>query len=113
MSIILDYQGKMTEEFETEIVIGLSDEEKDDLEKMIKAFRKEQFDEPSVSAIKDVSKQIQSTRANLAKFGDMLLKFDAKIKSFYEIIYLCCKKDKILNQRIDAIIEIIKGHGNL
>ncbi len=102
----------MTEEFETEIVIGLSDEEKDDLEKMIKAFRKEQLDEPPVSAIKDVLKQIQLTKANLAQFGDMLLKFDVKIKSFYEIIYLCCKKDEILNQRIDAIIQIIKGRGN-
>jgi len=103
----------MNEEFETEIVIGLSDEEKDDLEKMIKAFRKEQLDEPPVSAIKDVLKQIQLTKANLAQFGDMLLKFDEKIKSFYEIICLCYKKDEILNQRIDAIVEIIKGRGNL
>ncbi len=103
----------MTEEFETEIVIGLSDEEKDDLEKMIRAFRKEQLDEPPVSPIKDVLKQTQLTKANLAQFGDMLLKFDGKIKSFYEIIRLCCKKDEILNQRIDAIIEIIKGRGNL
>lgn len=103
----------MTEEFETEIVIGLSDEEKDDLEKMIKAFRREPLGEPPVSAIKDVLKQIQLTRANLAQFGDMMLKFDVKIKSFYAIICLCCKKDEILNQRIYAIIEIIKGRGNL
>ncbi len=103
----------MTEEFETEIVIGLSDEEKDDLEKMIKAFRGEPLGEPPVSAIKDVLKQIQLTRANLAQFGDMMLKFDVKIKSFYEIICLCCKKDEILSQRIDAIIEIIKGYDSL
>ncbi|MFQ5485000.1 MAG: hypothetical protein ACE5DO_06670 [Desulfobacterales bacterium] len=103
----------MTEEFETEIVIGLSDEEKDDLEKMIKAFRKEQLDGAPVSAVKGELQQIDLTKANLARFGDMLLKFDAKIKSFYEIICLCCKKDEILNQRIDAIIEIIKGQDNL
>ena len=102
----------MTEEAQTEIVIGLSDEEKEDLEKMIKTFRQEHSTEPPSSAIEDVQKQIRTMSANLVQFGDMLLKFDAKMKSFYEIIRLSCKKDEMLNQRIDAIIEIMKGRGN-
>ncbi len=103
----------MAEEAQTEIVIGLSDEEKEDLEKMIKTFREEQSVEPSSSAIEDVQKQIRSMSANRVQFGDMLLKFDAKMKSFYKIIRLSCKKDEMLNQRIDAIIEIMKGRSNI
>lgn len=103
----------MTEDTQIEIIIGLSDDEKEDLEKLIKTIKEEQSVEPSISAIEDVQKQIRSISANLAHFGDMLLKLDAKMKSFYEIIHLSCKKDEILNKRIDAIIEFMKSRGNL
>ena len=103
----------MSEDTQTEIVIGLSDEEKDDLEKMINTFREDQSAGSSISSIEDVQKQIGSISENLAQLGDMLLKFDEKMKSFYEIIHLYFKKDDMLNQRIDAIIEIMKGRSNL
>ena len=102
----------MNEDTQTEIVIGLSDEEKDDLEEMIKTFREEQSEGPPISSIEDVQKQIGSISENLAQLGDMLLKFDEKMKSFYEIIHLYFKKDEILNQRIDDIVNIIKGQRN-
>ena len=103
----------MTEKAYTEVVVGLSDEEKEDLEKMIKTFREEQSVETPISGAEDVQKQILSMNENLAQFGNLLLKFDAKMKSFYEIIRLSCKKDEMLNQRINAIIEMMKGRINL
>jgi hypothetical protein len=102
----------MSEDTPTDIVIGLSDEEKDDLEEMIKTFREDQPAGPSISSIEDVQKQIGSISENFARFGDMLLKFDEKMKSFYEIIHLYFRKDEILNRRIDDIVNIIKGQRN-
>lgn len=99
----------MTEEAQTEIIIGLSEEEKEDLEELIKTIKEDQSLELSSSTNEDVQKQIQSMGANLAHLGDMLLKIDDKMKSFYEIIRLSCKKDEMLNKRIDAIIEIMRG----
>jgi hypothetical protein len=103
----------MTEEAQTEIIIGLSEEEKEDLEELIKTIKEDQSLELSSSTNEDVQKQIQSMGANLAHLGDMLLKIDDKMKSFYEIIRLSCKKDEMLNKRIDAIIEIMRGRRNL
>ena len=54
----------MSENTQTEIVIGLSNEEKDDLEKMIKTFREDQSAGPSISSIEDVQKQIGSISEN-------------------------------------------------
>ena len=102
----------MSEDTQTEIVIGLSDEEKDDLEKMIKTFREDQTAKPSALSIEDIQKQIESISENLAQLGDLLLKFDEKMKSFYEIIHLYFKKDEMLNRRIDDIVKIMKGQRN-
>lgn len=102
----------MTEEAQTEIIIGLSEEEKEDLEELIKTIKEDQSLELRSSTNEDVQKQIRSMGANLAHLGDMLLKIDDKMKSFYEIIRLSCKKDEMLNKRIDAIIEIMRGRRN-
>lgn len=103
----------MTEETQTEIIIGLSEEEKEDLEELIKTIKEDQSLELRSSTNEDVQKQIRSMGANLAHLGDMLLKIDDKMKSFYEIIRLSCKKDEMLNKRIDAIIEIMRSRRNL
>jgi len=103
----------MPEEAQTEIIIGLSEEEKEDLEELIKTIKEDPFVELRSSTNEDVLKQLQSMGANLVHLGDMLLKIDYKMKSFYEIIRLFCKKDKMLNKRIDAIIKIIRDGKNL
>jgi Txe/YoeB family toxin of Txe-Axe toxin-antitoxin module len=103
----------MTEESQTEIIIGLSEEEKEDLEKLIKTIKEDPFVELRSSTNEDVLKQLQSMAANLAHLGDMLLKIDDKMKSFYEIMRLYSKKDKLLNKRIDTIIKIFRDRKNL
>lgn len=103
----------MAEKADPEIVVGLSKEEKEDLEEMITSFRKEQSSGPLDPGDKNVQQQIVSMSENLADFGDMLLKYDDKMKSFYKIIRLFCQKDDIFNQRVDAIIKIMKGRNNL
>lgn len=103
----------MTEKADSEIIVGLSEEEKADLEEMITSFKKEQSEEALGDRHENIMKQIESMSEKLAAFGDMLLKYDDKMKSFYQIIRLLCKKDEIFKQRVDAIIEIMKGRSNL
>ena len=103
----------MTEKVLEEITVGLSDAEKDDLEEMIKAFRKKQSATPETLASEDVQKQILSIGENLAQYGDILLKFDTKLKLLYGILRLSDQKNKIMNQRIDAVIELLKGQNIL
>ena len=91
-----------------DITIGLSDEEKNDLEKMIKAFRTKQSAKTETSVSGDVNKQILSMSKSLAQFGDVILKYDTKIKLLHQILSLSEKKNTIMNQRIDAVIELLK-----
>jgi hypothetical protein len=99
----------MTDEYETELNVGLSDGEKKDLEQLISAFREKESSPPLDKSGKDIHSQIKSMSAELAEFGEMLLKFDTKIKSFYEILLLSYKKSEMMNQRIDVIIELMKN----
>ncbi|UCD32084.1 MAG: hypothetical protein JSV38_15205 [Desulfobacterales bacterium] len=99
----------MNEDSQTDIFLGLSDGEKDDLEQMIKTFRKDQSTGPLDLSFEDVHKQVESISKNLAQLGVMLLKFDKKMKSFYKIIHLYYKKNEILNRRIDDIVKIMEG----
>ena len=99
----------MTEKVLEEITVGLSDAEKDDLEEMIKAFRKKQSAAPETPASEDEQKQILSIGENLAQYGDILLKLDTKLKLLYGILRLSDQKNRIMNQRIDAVIEVLKG----
>ena len=99
----------MTEKVLEEITVGLSEAEKDDLEEMIKAFRKKQSASPETLASEDMQKQILSISENLAQYGDILLKFDTKLKLLYGILRLSDQKNRIMDQRISAVIELLKG----
>ena len=103
----------MTDKYQTEIIVGLSDGEKKDLEKLITEFREEESSAPPDQSAEDVHNQIKSMSTKLAQFGDVLLNFDTKMKSFYQILLLSYKKSEIMNQRIDTIIEIMKDLKNL
>ncbi len=103
----------MTDENQTEIIVGLSDGEKKDLEKLITTFREKASSAPTDASAEEVHNQIKSMSAKLAHFGDVLLKFDIKMKSFYEILLFSHKKSEIMNRRIDTIVEIMKIRENL
>ena len=93
----------------TELGVGLSDGERDDLQKLIKGLKKEQPDAAPGAALEEIHKQIRSMSKRLAQLGAMLLKHDAKMKSFYKIIHLYYQKNEAMNKRMDAIMESIKG----
>ena len=105
-------RDNMSEDTQTDIVIGLSDDERGDLEKMIKKFEGDPSASPSDSSIENIQKQIESIIENLVHLDAMFLKFDEKMKSFYKILHLFFKKNEILNRRIDDIVKIMEGQRN-
>ncbi len=98
----------MTDENQTEIIVGLSDGEKKELEELIASFKEKEPSAPPDPSAEELHNQINSMSAKLADFGEVLLKFDAKMKSFYEILRLSHKKSEIMNHRIDTVIELMR-----
>jgi hypothetical protein len=99
----------MTEDVLEEMNIGLSEAEKNDLEEMIKVFRKMPSDISEALDPKDVYSQILSISENLGQYAEILLKMDKKIKLLYGMLRLSDQKTRIMNQRIDAVVELLKG----
>lgn len=103
----------MANETQTELDVGLSEEEKGDLEELMKAFKGEQSVSTSGATLKDVQEQVRSMGEHLAQLSEMLLKFDTRMKSFYKILHLFHQKSKNMNERINTIIEAVKGGKNV
>jgi hypothetical protein len=98
----------VTDENQTEIIVGLSDGEKKDLEELITSFKETDPSAPPDSSAEEVQNQIQYMTETLAHLGEILIKIDAKMKSFHEILRLSHKKSEIMNHRIDTVIELMR-----
>lgn len=103
----------MDNEIQTELNIGLSEEEKEDLEKLIKEFKGEQPVSISGITLEDVQDQVRSMGERLAQLSEMLLKFDKRLTSLYTISRLSYQKSEDMNERIDAIMKSITGMKNI
>jgi len=99
----------MTDKIRPDINIGLSPAEKNDLEKLIGEFSAGQNRTSSESSVEDIQKQLAAMKKLLARHGEMLMKFDARMKAFYEIICLTHEKSEIMNERINTVMETIKS----
>ena len=98
----------MTDGIRPDINIGLSPGEKSDLEKLIGEFSAGQNKGSSENSVEENQKQLAAMKRLLARHGEMLMKFDSRMKAFYEIIRLTQEKSEIMNDRINAVIETVK-----
>jgi lauroyl/myristoyl acyltransferase len=103
----------MANETRTEFNVGLSEEEKEDLEKLMKEFKREQSVSLSGTTLEDVQEQVRFMGERLAQLSEMLLKLDKKTHSLYKILRLSYQKSEDMNDRIDSIIKTIKGRENI
>jgi len=99
----------MTEDILEEINLGLSEAEKMDLEEMISEFKDQQSPSLPSGDLKGLEEQIGSLGEKLSRYAAILLKNDNKIKLLLEILRLSDQKSSIMNQRIDALMELLKG----
>jgi len=86
--------------------MGLSEEERQDLEKMIGEFQ--QARPHAEMDIDSLQNQIEEMNKRMAYLTNMFLTIDRRMKPLYEIIRLTFEKSEILNQRINAIIDAIR-----
>jgi hypothetical protein len=98
----------MTEEILEQLNVGLSDEEKNDLENMIKAFREEGAGTISDLSLTELQEKFVTVNNHLVQMGETILKFDRRMHAFHEIIRLFFQKSEIMNERIGYVIESLK-----
>jgi len=90
----------MTNKNPKEIDFSLSDEEKDDLDQMIKDFNRERS---ALLEGPDDENQLKALKDRFEQLGDVILKINDRVDSLYEIMRLMHQKSEILNARIDEI----------
>ena len=88
---------------------GLSDEERGDLEKLIKGFNEDTSGGSSTAVVETLQKQINLSEKRVVKLGKMVLANDKRLKSCYEVMRLQQKKAEIMNQRIDALVDALNN----
>ena len=94
----------MTSNTAKEIDFSLSDEEKNDLDQMIKDFNRERN---TVQESPDHEDQLKFMKDRFEQLGDVILKINDRVDSLYEIMRHMHKKSEILNTRIDEIRETL------
>jgi uncharacterized coiled-coil DUF342 family protein len=88
--------------------IGLSEQEKRDLEQLIGEFQTERSCNAPANNIAEIQNQIDAINKRLAFLTNMFLTLDRRIKPLYETIRLNYQKSEILNQRISILIESMR-----
>lgn len=89
------------------LTMGLSEEERNDLEKMIGEFQQARSNaDPDIVSLQQ---QIEALNKRMAYLTNMFLTIDRRMKPMYEIIRLTFEKSELLNQRINAIIEALRS----
>lgn len=94
----------MTDKNPKEIDFSLSDEEKDDLDRMIKDFNRERS---TLMESPDDEDQLKVMKDRFEQLGDVILKINDRVDSLYEIMRLMHQKSEILNAQIDEIRQAL------
>ena len=97
----------MTNKTSKDIDFSLSDEEKNDLDQMIKDFNRERSALLESSDDEDSEAQLQGIKDRFDQLGDVILKMNDRVDSLYEIMRLMHQKSEILNARIDDIRDAL------
>jgi len=86
----------------------ISAAEKDDLEKMIGAFRRQRQQAPEPGPKASFQDQLDGIQKKLADVTDMISCIDRRMESLAEFLRLSQQKTELLNRRLDAVIEALK-----
>lgn len=103
----------MEDELHPELNTGLSEEERDDLEILIKSLREDKHATAPDVSLDEFRRYVETMVENIVRLSDMMLKFDDRIKALYEIVRLSHKKSEAINDRITTITEYLTGKKNV
>jgi hypothetical protein len=99
----------MADDILDELNVGLSDEEKADLENMITAFKEERAAAIAAPSLADIQGKLNAMSDHMVQLGETILKFDQRMTSFHEIIRLFYQKSEIMHERIGFIIASLRN----
>jgi len=85
--------------------LGLSDEEKADLESMISDFSSDRSDQPASAPDIDLQDKVEELHQKFSQMGEIMLKINKRMDAFYEIVQLIHQKSEVMNKRVDMLIE--------
>ncbi len=88
--------------------MGLSEEEKSDLEELISDFQEEGSQSDNTASL-PINDQIEALNNRMAQISQLILTIDRQMKPLYEIVRLSLEKNEILTQRINAIIDSLRS----
>jgi hypothetical protein len=86
----------------------ISAAEKDDLEKMIGAFRRQRPQVPENRPKEPFQDQLDRLHKKLADLTDRIAYIDRRMEPLVEVVRLSQQKTEMLNRRLDAVIEALK-----
>ena len=86
-----------------EIDFSLSDEEKNDLDRMIQDFNRERSALSGPVNGAKVDQQLKAMQDRFQQISDLILKINGRVDSLYEILRLMHQKSEILDARIKAL----------
>ena len=89
--------------------IGLSAEEKKDLEDMIGEFQQNRTPAPAEQDLASLQNQIDTLSKRMAHLTSMFLSIDRRMQPLYDTVRLTYQKSEVLNQRIHAIIDSLRS----
>jgi hypothetical protein len=93
----------MTTGKQKEIDFSLSDEEKNDLDRMIQDFNQKRNARLDRTDIEIVDQQLKAMQDRFEQLSDVILKINDRVDSLYEILRLMHQKSEILDARINAL----------
>ena len=90
--------------------VGLSEAEKNDLEKMIGEFRRDRlkYADTSGETREPIQAQVDRLSRRLADLSEWVLTTDRQMAALVEVMRLSYQKSEMLNQRLDAVIAALK-----
>jgi hypothetical protein len=95
----------MTDRKQDGFDLGLSDEEKADLENMISDFSADLPTQALSAPDLDLQDKADELHKKFSQMGEIVLKINKRMDAFYEIVQLIHQKSEIMNKRIDMLIE--------
>jgi hypothetical protein len=90
-------------------ISGLSREERDDLDKLIKGLKEQPSAGISPAVIADLQEQVKALKKRVVQLTRLVSAYDKKMKACSEIMRLFYQKSAMMNERIDAVADSAKN----
>ena len=97
----------MNEDATPELSIGLSAEERTELAQLITVLRTDKPADAPEPAVQTAEPQLKALQEQVSRCSEIILNYDSRLKSLYEIVCLFHEKSSKMNERINTIADAI------